>query len=261
VLELVTTALCTFLEAQPNLADQVPQLGFLPKVFQSMRSAAAQSNNAIPKSALQVWCCLCRSAVCLRAMPSVQLVGGVQEGGVGGCLPAVMAALRGRSDCLQLGAEALDRLFDLGEEDLAAQAIDCGLIAFLLELLESPHLLAADSPRAAVALVVKAIKTLQAKTVRHADRLNALLEASQAWKQYKDQLHDLFIQSAPIAGYLTCTPPIPPSHHPTLPPSTPHTHCTYILHLASAYLITLPLPSSLFLLPSFCLTCIFIRLC
>ena len=103
---------------------------------------------------------------------------------------------------MQLGAQALTRVWEQGDEELAAHAIECGLVSYLLELLEAPHQLAADSPRAAVAQLVQAIKTLQAKTVRHSQRINELLDASTAWRQYRDQLHDLFVQSTQVAGYL-----------------------------------------------------------
>lgn len=35
----------------------------------------------------------------------------------------------------------------------------------------------------------------------------ALLEKSPVWAQYRDQKHDLFLDSAPVAGYLTAGTP------------------------------------------------------
>lgn len=49
-LETVTTATVCLFSAQPQLADQVPPLGHLPKILQAMN----HKNNAIPKSAMRV---------------------------------------------------------------------------------------------------------------------------------------------------------------------------------------------------------------
>ena len=49
-LEMVTTATVCLFSSQTSLLDQVPSLGYIPKVFLAMR----EKNNAIPKSALQV---------------------------------------------------------------------------------------------------------------------------------------------------------------------------------------------------------------
>ena len=34
-------------------------------------------------------------------------------------------------------------------------------------------------------------------------QINAILDASPVWREYKDQRHDLFISDTQIAGYLT----------------------------------------------------------
>lgn len=49
-LETITTAAVCLFSAQPQLADQVPPLGHLPKILQAMN----HKNNAIPKSAMRV---------------------------------------------------------------------------------------------------------------------------------------------------------------------------------------------------------------
>lgn len=49
-LETITTATVCLFSAQPQLADQVPPLGHLPKIVQAMN----HKNNAIPKSAIRV---------------------------------------------------------------------------------------------------------------------------------------------------------------------------------------------------------------
>lgn len=50
MLETLTTAIVCLFQAQSALLDQVPSLGYIPRVFAAMNS----KNNAIPKSAVQV---------------------------------------------------------------------------------------------------------------------------------------------------------------------------------------------------------------
>jgi DnaJ family protein C protein 13 len=46
----VTTGVVCLFSSQPALLDQVPSLGYIPKIFQSMKN----KNDAIPKAAIQV---------------------------------------------------------------------------------------------------------------------------------------------------------------------------------------------------------------
>ena len=50
VLETVTTAIVYLFTSQSSMLDQLPQLGYIPIVFQAM----SHRNNAVPKSAIQV---------------------------------------------------------------------------------------------------------------------------------------------------------------------------------------------------------------
>ena len=47
---LLTTAIVYLFTSQSSMLDQLPQLGYIPIVFQAM----SHRNNAIPKSAIQV---------------------------------------------------------------------------------------------------------------------------------------------------------------------------------------------------------------
>ena len=49
-LETVTTAVVCLFSTQTQLLDQVPQLGYIPKVFTAMKDR----NTAVPKSAIQI---------------------------------------------------------------------------------------------------------------------------------------------------------------------------------------------------------------
>ncbi len=50
VLEVITTAIVAFFQAQPAMLDQIPQLGHIPKMFKAMTA----KNDTIPKSSLQI---------------------------------------------------------------------------------------------------------------------------------------------------------------------------------------------------------------
>ena len=58
-MEAVTTAIISFFGSQSGMLDQVPSLGYIPKVFKAMSSR----NDAIPKSAIDIAHILATSAV------------------------------------------------------------------------------------------------------------------------------------------------------------------------------------------------------
>ncbi|KAJ8321004.1 hypothetical protein KUTeg_002591 [Tegillarca granosa] len=179
VLETVTTALVCLFSTQSSLLDQVPQLGYIPKIFQAM----THRNNAIPKSAIQVTHQLANNDICIRSMAQVECVGPMKAG------------MKARRDQIALAAEALSKMFEKNEEELVSQAIKVELVPFLLKLLEA-GLEAIDNPPATKAQIVKALKAMQ-RSLLYGE------QKSPTWKDYKDQKHDLFISETPIAGYLT----------------------------------------------------------
>jgi hypothetical protein len=68
-LETLTMATVCLFNAQPQLADQVPPLGHLPKVIQAMN----HRNNAIPKSAIRVIHALSDNEVLMNPFNSLEL--------------------------------------------------------------------------------------------------------------------------------------------------------------------------------------------
>eukprot|EP00795_Rhopilema_esculentum_P013369 gene13369-4225_t len=181
VLETVTQALVCLFSAQPPLADQVPALGHIPQIFQSM----ASSNNAIPKSALLVIHCLSDN----------------ENNGTDRELEAIIKAMKVRPDCLNIAAEALNRMFEKDNSELVAQAIRVDLVQYLLSLLDVP-LRDVKNPAGCKAQIVKTLKSM-ARDLSHGGEVNAILEGSQIWSSYRDQKHDLFISESSHAGYLT----------------------------------------------------------
>ncbi|XP_069107344.1 LOW QUALITY PROTEIN: dnaJ homolog subfamily C member 13-like [Argopecten irradians] len=105
VLETVTTAVVCLFSSQSTLLDQVPQLGYIPKVFQAM----SHRNNAMPKAAVQVAHQLANNEICIRSMAQTE------------CIGPIKVAMKARRDQIALAAETLAKLFDKGEEELVSQ--------------------------------------------------------------------------------------------------------------------------------------------
>lgn len=184
-LETVTTAVVCLFSSQPALLDQVPSLGYIPKIFKAMSS----KNNAVPKAAIQVVHQLAGNEICTRSMAQVE------------CLSAMMVGMKSRRDQIALAAEALYKMFDKGEEELVSQAIRTDLVPFLLKLLEG-GLETLDKPAATKAQIVKALKSMQ-RSFQYGEQITNILDKSPVWREYREQKHDLFISDTPIAGYLT----------------------------------------------------------
>ncbi|XP_052814797.1 dnaJ homolog subfamily C member 13-like isoform X2 [Mya arenaria] len=184
-LETVTTATVCLFSSHSSLTDQVPSLGYVPKVFSAMK----EKNTSIPKSAIQVCHQLAGSEICIRSMAQVE------------CIGPIKTAMQTRRDSIALACEALSKMFDKGEEELVSQALRTEMVQYLLKLLEA-GLEAIDNPASTKAQIVKAIKAMQ-RSLLYAEQIDTILNASHTWREYKDQKHDLFISDTPIAGYLT----------------------------------------------------------
>uniref|UniRef100_A0A2K6E1C6 DnaJ heat shock protein family (Hsp40) member C13 n=1 Tax=Macaca nemestrina TaxID=9545 RepID=A0A2K6E1C6_MACNE len=185
-LETLTMATVCLFSAQPQLADQVPPLGHLPKVIQAMN----HRNNAIPKSAIRVIHALSENELCVRAMASLETIGPLMNG------------MKKRADTVGLACEAINRMFQKEQSELVAQALKADLVPYLLKLLEGIGLENLDSPAATKAQIVKALKAMT-RSLQYGEQVNEILCRSSVWSAFKDQKHDLFISESQTAGYLT----------------------------------------------------------
>ncbi|KAH0503542.1 DnaJ-like protein subfamily C member 13 [Microtus ochrogaster] len=185
-LETLTMATVCLFSAQPQLADQVPPLGHLPKVLQAMN----HRNNAIPKSAIRVVHALSDNELCVRAMASLETIGPLMNG------------MKKRADTIGLACEAINRMFQKEQNELVAQALKAELVPYLLKLLEGIGLENIDSPAATKAQIVKALKAMT-RSLQYGEQVNEILSRSSVWSAFKDQKHDLFISDSQTAGYLT----------------------------------------------------------
>ncbi|XP_055340824.1 dnaJ homolog subfamily C member 13-like [Paramacrobiotus metropolitanus] len=188
-LELVTTAIVVFLEAQPLMADQVPTFGHVPQIVQLLKN----SNDAVVSAAIKVVHQLAKSPVCINSLASVDCINGMK-----------LAMKRNRS-VTPLACEALNSIYEDPKDELVSQALSCDLIPFLLNLLGSP-LEFIPNPAGIKAHIVKALKSM-AKSLTHGEKVTSILNASKIWSEFRDQRHDLFITQSTTAGYLTAGTP------------------------------------------------------
>ncbi|ETE67442.1 DnaJ-like subfamily C member 13, partial [Ophiophagus hannah] len=211
-LETITTATVCLFSAQPQLADQVPPLGHLPKILQAMN----HKNNAIPKSAMRVIHMLSDNELCVRSMAVLETIGPLMNG------------MKKRSDNVGIACEALNRMFQKEQNDLVVQALKADLVPYLLKLLEGVGLENLESPSATKAQIVKALKSMTC-SLQYGEQVNEILSQSSIWSAFKDQKHDLFISETQTAGYLTgpgvagyLTAGRPSSVMPNVPPPVDH---------------------------------------
>ena len=99
-------------------------------------------------------------------------------------------------------------------DEFIKDALRCQLIEHILTLLDQP-LVDVEKPGSCKAHLVDSCK-LMGESLVHGEQVLRILQASSVWNDYKDQRHDLFIQTSShmqaitggssgpqIAGYLT----------------------------------------------------------
>ncbi|XP_071508513.1 dnaJ homolog subfamily C member 13-like [Diadema antillarum] len=184
-LEMVTTGVVCFFTAQPTMADQMPQLGHLPSITKCLKS----QNDAIPKCGLMVLHSVANSDNCVRSLAQID------------CIGPILAAMKLRTDTTALSCDLLHKMFQKNHPELVEQSLSCGLIPYLLSLLEN-NLSNIENAAATKAQIVKSLKAM-ALSLEHGEKVNSLLEKSSVWATYKEQRHDLFLSDNNVAGYLT----------------------------------------------------------
>ncbi|XP_015609793.1 dnaJ homolog subfamily C member 13 isoform X2 [Cephus cinctus] len=192
MLELTTQALVCLLQAQPSLGDQVPSLGHIPRLCRQM--ATQHSQPPVYKSAILIMHQLASSEICISSICQTE------------CISPLKHAMQSRRDMIAVACETLNRLFSTNEDRLVKQALEAEMVPYLLNLLEG-RLDLIDNPGMTKAQIVKALKAM-AKSSLLGEKVNAILEKSSVWAEYKDQRHDLFISNTPTAGYLTAGTPV-----------------------------------------------------
>lgn len=87
------------------------------------------------------------------------------------------------------------------KDSLIRQALECQLIPYLLNLLES-RIEATSNPAMVKAQIVAALKAMTSN-LTYGDRVAHILNQNPVWAEYRDQKHDLFITDTNVRGYLT----------------------------------------------------------
>lgn len=100
-----------------------------------------------------------------------------------------------------IACETLSYMFKTQHDSLIRQSLDCGLIQFLLKLLDS-RIELGDNPAMVKAQIVAALKAM-ANNLNYGQRVNEILNGNPIWAEFRDQKHDLFIADTNIRGYLT----------------------------------------------------------
>lgn len=87
-------------------------------------------------------------------------------------MKSIMAAMKRRPDCVHSAAESISKMMEEGSPELVIQALDNGMVKFLLELLESP-LSDCDKPTATKAIIAESLK-LMAKDLANGERVSSI---------------------------------------------------------------------------------------
>jgi hypothetical protein len=202
---MLTQCLIQLLHAQPTLCEHLPSIGFLPSIVQALE---CKTNGAIVASAIKVLFALCKSDVCLQTFSTKcpQIISGFKQ------------AMQTRRDHLGLMSECLHDLFRTPApgtpDEFIKEALRCQLIEHILTLLDQP-LADVEKPGSCKAHLVDSCK-LMVESLVYGEQVSRILQSSTVWNDYKDQRHDLFIQTSShmqaltggsagpqIAGYLT----------------------------------------------------------
>ncbi|XP_043463949.1 dnaJ homolog subfamily C member 13 [Leptopilina heterotoma] len=192
MLELTTQALVNLLQAQPNLADQIPSLGHIPRLCRQM--SIRNNQPSVYKAAILILHQLANSEVCISSISQTD------------CISPLKHAMQSRKDMIAIVCETLNRLFLTNEDRLIKQALEADMVPYLLNILEGKTEIF-ENVATTRAQIVKALKAM-AQNFLLGEKVNEILEKSPVWAEYKDQRHDLFISSGPTLCYLPAGTPM-----------------------------------------------------
>lgn len=184
VLESVTTAVSFLLINHPALTDQIPPLGHIPRIFACMSPKSALIN----KSCVTIMIPMTDSDVCVRTIAKCKSI------------EPLMTAMKSKNDILLPACEAISKMLDRTIPELVTQALDAGLVHFLIGMLED-SLIGLENLSATKAQIVKVLKTLSQDIV-NGQSIIEILDSSTVWNIYRDQKHDLFLTETKISGHL-----------------------------------------------------------
>lgn len=229
---LLSAALVSLLRVHPALSDHVGYLGYVPKLVSAMayegrretmssdvknysieqsddangnEGEQSQSNSQTPQERVRLSCLrvlhqLASSTTCAEAMAAT-------SSGAPQVVPLLMKAIGWQGGSI-LALETLKRVVVAGNrarDSLVAQGLKVGLVEVLLGLLDwragGRHGLCSqmkwNESEASIGRVL-AVEVLHAFATEgaHCIKVREILNASEVWRAYKDQKHDLFLPSS-----------------------------------------------------------------
>eukprot|EP01063_Lacrimia_lanifica_P026895 TRINITY_DN3697_c0_g1_i1.p1 TRINITY_DN3697_c0_g1~~TRINITY_DN3697_c0_g1_i1.p1 ORF type:complete len:2385 (+),score=1004.85 TRINITY_DN3697_c0_g1_i1:97-7251(+) len=187
IVDLISRCAVCLLNATPVLADQVPQLGHVPKFFKNV----GELRPIVAHTSLQLLHQLALSRPVVESM------------GNSNCMQPLLEFIE-KTD---LGDSAVGQAIETVERIMlknnpergcaVKKAMDCNMPGKFLAMVESTN----SSPVRAV--LVKALKAMSGGNSPHCHAVKELLDANPKWRTYESQNHDLFLTKQTFAGYLT----------------------------------------------------------
>lgn len=215
-IDLVTKAFVELVRHHPNTADQLPAQGYLPQFCTAM----CLQNTSASRAAILILQELSENQFCCDALSQLP------------CIDGIMKSMRNQPSLMRESAHALKCLMKRNTGELAMQMLNCGMVQYLLEVLDS-SMNGVSNAQAARAEIVDALKSA-ILDLKVGQRISEILDKSPIWAQFKDQRHDLFLPAARtlavtggptgVAGYLTegmFNPPPISNQPPPMPPPQP----------------------------------------
>ncbi|OAF70112.1 DnaJ subfamily C member 13 [Intoshia linei] len=195
VYEMVAQGITAFMTQQMAILDQIPSMGHIPRILNYISNS---SNPLVSRSGLLIVNSLSRNAKCVEELISKD------------CLKKIIATCKKNEDIIDVSVDIFRSLFESNNEQIAKEVLDIDVIPYLLEIL-SKNSVQMKIPNfgAIKANLVKALKSLAA-SYQYGTEINEILNSSRVWKEYCEQLHDLFLNDSnraqlegpQIAGYI-----------------------------------------------------------
>jgi len=142
----------------------------------------------VPKSCLLILRQFAENRLCIDSMIECKYL-----------LTQIFFVIKTYETLTEIACEALSKMFQIDNDELVHQAIKTEFIQHLLKLLDSNQSVHNSSTKAQIVQILKHM----VKNAVYGQQVNALLEKSNVWSEYRDQKHDLLISNSTFSGYLT----------------------------------------------------------
>lgn len=170
-LDLVGSAVGHLLQAQANLCDAFPSMGYISQVLLAMESDRPE----IKRVGAIVLRRIAGNHACLESLCHMKSIQHIVNG------------LKKKMDMVPVTCEALNELYSANHSELVAQALQSHLIPILLDILKSNSPDLGSNPSAVKANVAHTLQSM-AKDEKYGQEVDAVLSKSDIWQQYCQQV-------------------------------------------------------------------------